>query len=358
MKIAIYTIALNEAKHADRWADCALDADLALVADTGSTDGTQSLLKQRGVTVHEIAVTPWRFDDARNAALSLIPKDFDYCIVLDLDEVLDPGWRHEVERCHAQGATRLRYKYVWSHTPSGGDGLSFYRDGLHQRHGYRWVHPVHEVLKPDRIDEKLVESFITVHHWPDNDKSRGQYLELLYQSVKEAPEDDRNAYYYARELFYKGFNDAAIYEFKRHLSLKSAVWAPERAASMRHLAKLEPGNKEYWLEKAIVESPGRREPLVELAQHYYEIQAWEHCRRCAEKALSVKDRPLDYLCEDFAWGSIPYDLAAMACYYLGDFKMAMAHGLSAVNLDPLNERLKINNQFYIKSLEDKANGRV
>ena len=38
MKVAAYAIALNEEKHAQRWADTTKDADFRLVCDTGSTD--------------------------------------------------------------------------------------------------------------------------------------------------------------------------------------------------------------------------------------------------------------------------------------------------------------------------------
>ena len=40
MKIAVYTIALNECKFVDSWYNSAKDADYLLIADTGSTDGT------------------------------------------------------------------------------------------------------------------------------------------------------------------------------------------------------------------------------------------------------------------------------------------------------------------------------
>ena len=73
MKIAVYTIALNEAANAQRWADSAADADYRIVADTGSSDDTVERLTRAGVTVHRIAIRPWRFDDARNAAMALHP---------------------------------------------------------------------------------------------------------------------------------------------------------------------------------------------------------------------------------------------------------------------------------------------
>ena len=87
----VYAIALNEAMHVDRWASSAIDADYRVVADTGSTDDTVERLEQAGVTVHKIAIRPWRFDDARNAGLALVPADADVCVTMDMDEFLEPG---------------------------------------------------------------------------------------------------------------------------------------------------------------------------------------------------------------------------------------------------------------------------
>ena len=77
MKIAIYTIALNEEQFVQRWYDSAKDADYLLIADTGSTDNTVKLAKQFGISVINIGISPWRFDDARNASLAAIPLEID-----------------------------------------------------------------------------------------------------------------------------------------------------------------------------------------------------------------------------------------------------------------------------------------
>ena len=53
LKVAVYTIALNEAMHVDRWADSAVDADYRIIADTGSTDGTVGQLRDKGVITNE-----------------------------------------------------------------------------------------------------------------------------------------------------------------------------------------------------------------------------------------------------------------------------------------------------------------
>ena len=199
MKVAIYTIALNEEQFVKSWYDAAKDADYLMIADTGSTDRTVELARELGIVVHSIKVTPWRFDDARNAAMALLPADIDMCISLDMDEVITPNWRPSLEKAWKDGITRPRYKHIWSWNDDGTPGLEFSYDHIHTRKGYRWRHPVHECLTAYGMDE--VQGWlddVETHHHPDPTKSRSQYLPLLALSVKEDPNDDRNAFYYGK----------------------------------------------------------------------------------------------------------------------------------------------------------------
>lgn len=345
MKIAVYTIAKNEETFVKRWAESAVEADFLLIADTGSTDNTAELAKSLGVNVINIGISPWRFDDARNAALAALPLDIDYCIALDMDEVLQPGWRKELEKMDLDSCDRPRYQYTWSWNPDGSPGLQYGGDKIHARTGYRWKHPVHEVLS--KTGREMQEwCGLEIHHHPDESKSRSQYLPLLALAVTEDPYDDRNAFYYARELYFKGQLDFAAIEFKRHLELPKATWKPERAASMRYLAKCEPFLELYWLEMAADETPERREPWVDLAQHFYELQDWHKVFKYAKRALDITEKPLDYICEASAWGSLPYDLAALSAHHIGIAALAVEYGTKALELAPADGRLATNLSFY------------
>lgn len=346
MKVAVYCVALNEEQFVDAWYESAKDADYLLIADTGSTDDTVARAFELGIEVVSVSVKPWRFDDARNVSLALIPDDIDYCIALDMDEVLLPGWREELEGMLTQGVTRPRYKYTWSWKEDGTPGLEYGGDKIHTRHGYRWKHPVHEVLVADRITEIQGWCSLEIHHHPDNTKPRSQYHPLLKVAVDEDPSDDRNAYYYARELYFAGLYEDAAREFRRHLELPKAVWKPERAASMRYLAKVEPENARKWLISATLEDPNRREAWVELALLEYTESNWDACLDYANQALTITEKPLDYLCEEFAWGATPNDLAAIASHHLGNQEQAILHGIAAQLLNPTDERLARNLSFY------------
>lgn len=357
MKIAVYTIALNEANFVGSWYESAKEADYLLIADTGSTDTTKDLAKAFGINVIDLRIKPWRFDDARNASLAALPDDIDYCIALDMDEQLQPGWRAELEKMNHALVGRPRYQYTWSWNADGSPGLVYGGDKIHRRFGFRWKHPVHETLVyTDAQYDTQDWCGLEIHHHPDPTKSRSQYMPLLEVAIKEAPDDDRNTFYYARELFFNNQSDKAIAEFKRHLRLPTATWAPERAASMRYLAKLNAHDKqaqEQWLQRAVIEAPDRREARVELAQFYYEQGEWSAGYFYATSALKIAEKPLEYLCEDFAWGFLPYDLAAICAYQLGMEKESLEYGTKALELAPNDDRLKVNMSFY----KGAANGR-
>jgi glycosyltransferase involved in cell wall biosynthesis len=356
MKVAVYTIALNEEQFVERWYNSVKDeADYLLIADTGSTDGTVEKARALGINVVSIWVKPWRFDVARNASLTLVPPDMDYCIPLDMDEIMLPGWRAELEKAFADGATRPRYNYIWNWNADGTPGLTFGGDKIHARQGYRWKNPVHEVLTPDRIVEKQFWTQSTMEHHADNTKSRSQYLGLLKASVDEDPRDDRNTFYYARELFFYNKYVEATAEFKRHLSLPNARWAPERAASMRYLGKINKEEAELWFTLAARESPGRREPHVDLAKYYYGIGNWKLCYEQSTAALAIAEKPLEYLCEAEAWGYTPYDMASISAYNLGMYQEARDNAVKALELGPETdkERLIANLSFCEAKLNDK-----
>lgn len=357
MKIVVYTISKNEEAFCERFYNSVKEADEVIVADTGSNDGTVAKLRSLGATVHEIKVDPWRFDDARNASLNFVPADTDVCVCIDLDEILMPGWRAAIERDWKPETTRMRYQYWWSVNPDNTPGVSFWYDKFHSRQGYRWVNPVHEVLCIyGRPEVQTFSNDITLKHFPDPTKSRGSYLPLLELSVKEDRENDRNSHYLGREyMFYNQF-DQAIAELTRHLSLKSATWPAERAASMRfiarcHISKGDSQEAIKWSLRACAESMHDREGWVELARHYYKEQDWPGVFNAATKATNITERPASYICEPFAWGYEPWDLKALAAYNLGMKSIALEAGKKAVEFEPNDERLKNNVKFYQAGLE-------
>jgi len=342
MKIAICAISKNEILHVARFCTAAREADLIMVADTGSIDGTPEALVTHGAIVHTITISPWRFDDARNAALALLPPDIDVVVSLDLDEVLQPGWRQEIERVWTPETTRMRYGFDW------GCGIVFQYEKIFARRGYRFHHPCHEYPTPDRVNEVWAETnMLLVVHKPDSSKSRGQYLDLLRVSIEEDPHCPRNAFYYARELSFHGRHREAIQEVERYLALPRATWPNERCYAMRTAGRsfTELGDLNAalrWFRLACAEAPDTREPWCELAKACYLTHRWAESLGAALTCLSITNREKVYTVDPAVWGAQPHDWASIAAWNMGLRALALEHARKAVELEPDDLRLRQN----------------
>ncbi len=310
MKIAVYAICKNEEKHAERWLDSLfqnLDYDQIVVCDTGSTDETALIMEDRtDVDFYSLSINPWRFDDARNAALSLVRPDIDMCICLDIDEVLVGDWRTAIKETRA---TRPRYQYVWSWNPDGSRGVTYWGEKVHARHGYRWKHPVHEILVPTAEETVAFLEDAEVHHYPDTSKSRSNYLPLLELAVKEDPTSKRNVWYLGREYFFQRQKEKSVATLLDYLDMPG-TWGPERSAAYRLIG--DQLRQEHWYLRAIAEAPNYREPFVSMSIWHHDLGNWADCFYYAQKALAIQEKPKDYICEAYAWGDLPARLSQIA----------------------------------------------
>lgn len=79
-------------------------------------------------------------------ALDLVPEDVDFCISLDADETLSKGWRQKIEDSLEPLTTKLHFPYIysWQDDKQTIPNSTAYQEKCHSRHGYKWIHCVHE----------------------------------------------------------------------------------------------------------------------------------------------------------------------------------------------------------------------
>ena len=312
-----------------------------------------------GITVHHIHIKPWRFDDARNAALALIPTDADYCIIADMDEVLQPGWREELQKAYdakdEKGLPRPRHKLVTDYDLEGKPAVEFYANRIHTRDNYRWRYPIHEVIThyPVTTDERYFEIGLELHHHQDQTKSRKQYLDMLEMAVDEDPDNARMLYYYGRELFYNQEYLPAKRVFEEYL--KYSDFPDEKAYALRILAKCDPNNAEKHLKESL-KINYCREGVLALANHYYIKRQWKQCLKTSFEALEIKERLNTFMTEEWAYGHMAYDLIAISSWQLEHWEDALRYGELALEMTPTDERLQNNVKFYRSKIDELHTG--
>jgi len=351
LKVAVYTIALNEAAHIGRWAASAADADYRIVADTGSTDDTVERLTKAGVTVHRIAVRPWRFDDARNAAMALIPDDVDVCCTLDMDMYLDPGWRPKLEASWTPDLTALYCRMITTR--------AYPAKNFHQRWGYRFKRPVHEALffSGEEVTRSCDE--IVVHHERSTATNHEQYIRLMELAQKEDPQDAQICFWLGRELMWASQNERAIEFMQRYLSLPTSTWSVERSEAMRCLARMQPEQKIFWLDKARMEAPQRREIWLDLAEELHGKEEWSNLFWACTNGIEKTHHCGSYLDDNHSWGFRLFDLGAIAAWRLNVMDRAVEWGQKALELATNDQRSRLQNNldFFIRYRKEAGTGK-
>lgn len=358
-RIAVYTIALNEEKHVKRWYESAKDADLLLIADTGSSDKTVKLARSLGIRVYDIEVKPWRFDIARNASLALIPEEYDICIQLDMDEVLPTDWRVKIEEAWASGNTWPIYRHVTSRYPDGSARHYQHYFKIHPRKGFIWKYPIHEILISQadvNFKRELID--LEVDHIKDHSKSRTSYLDLLELAVRENPNDWRMAHYLNREYWYAGEWNKVLQTAYTGLEISggwdierasTCIWASDAAIKLG-LMKL--GLE--WSQRATKEAPSFYESWHWHAHVCHLLELWQECFHSSSKIL-ILDRQDHHLVKPEVWEWWGWDLLALSAHKVGDHQRAVTFGSRALSFSPNDQRLKTNLQFYKSSLQSSTN---
>lgn len=349
LKIAIYTICKNEANRVERWAASNNEADIRLVCDTGSTDGTQDELRKHGIQVFDIAVDPWRFDVARNSSLNLLPDDIDICIWQDLDEALLPGWRQAIENAWQDGVTVANHRYRYNN----GEWQWHYK--IHARHECYWKYPVHERLMwREGKEEKIIwipEFFLDEQQ--EVKGSRTSYRELLELKIQEGDRDWKTHAFLAGEYQIIGRYDLEVehrlkaYEMSEDGGIVKSYIARLIAASYGRIG--DTVKEDLWYQRGISDSP-ERETYYYWAMSYHNRKDWENCYITMKRCLEVTNRRDGYTQDPNAWGYNAYDIAALSAYNIELYSKAVEFGRKALEFYPEDERLNNNLKFYEEKL--------
>jgi len=355
-KVYVYAICKNEEKHILRWIDSMKEADAIYVLDTGSVDNSVNILRENGVNVSVKNYEHFKFDEARNDSLAIVPDDADICVCTDIDEILSPGWREVLEDIWDKNTDRVRYNMNFSFDDKGNPVSTYYISKMHKKDKYVWSHSIHEVLMyigntPENV---ITTDRLFIGHYPDRSKDRSFYLNLLEEAVKENPNDDRNMHYLGREYMYNSDWNKSIDTLIKHVYLESSTWDEEKAASERFISRGYLALNRYdeaimWLKKALELTPYLREPYVEMGLLYYYKKDYKEAIRYLLLALKITEKSPTYINEDFAWNETPYDVLGLCYFYVGDKSKALEYTRIALELNPNSDRIRNNYDFIKRS---------
>lgn len=353
MRICLNMIVKNEAAVITRClATVKPFVDYWVIVDTGSTDGTQDVVRKFMTGVPgELHERPWKnFAHNRNEALTLARSRGEYVLFIDADESLRMPAGFHWPALSADGY-QLRCDY---------NGWDYLRNALiATRLPWRWEGVLHEFLTCDlpHAWQTLPGPVIHVAHDGARGKNPETYLhdiEVLERAVRDEPTNARYMFYLAQSYRDAGRPCEAMEKYRLRAGMGG--WEEEQWFAVYQIALLseklgEPAAeiRERYL-AAYQLRPSRAEPLCELAR-YHRLRnefALAHLYACQAAAIPYPGDALFVDMAVYAWRSL--DELAVSAYYVGaqeDGKTALLK-LLAENRFPEHERARIegNRVFY------------
>jgi glycosyltransferase involved in cell wall biosynthesis len=299
--------------------------DSWVIVDTGSTDGTQELIRETLAKLPgELHQRPWiDFAHNRNEAIDLARHHGHYLLFIDADEVLEaePGFT----------MPPLVADSYWIRMQYG--GMSYVRKQLVRNSGiWRYVGVLHEAITSEGpVFETLLDGIATI---PRRDGARARdpltYQRdalLLEKALLETP-SGRNQFYLAQSYRDAGDSELALQHYLKRVQMGG--WPEEVWYSLYQAAVMKERLQKPWAEvmeaylAAYDYQPDRAEPLCRVGMHYQVQKNYPTAHLFFSRAAAISEPHAIRLFVERLWyGWLLRAELAAASHYVGDFQRSI-----------------------------------
>ncbi len=267
--------------------------DYWVIVDTGSTDGTQSIINEtlKGIP-GELYERPWKnFEHNRNEALELAYPKAKNLLFIDADEVFKPS------KTFSLGTLDKDIFLINVQLPSGTIFQRQFMVGTKIK--WFWKGVVHEQVYTDV--KSTTHRFIEDGYIYANDDggrtgtdSRVKFLkdaEVLEEALKTDPRNSRYVFYLANSYSNARESQLALKQYEKRALMGG--WDQEVYYSLYSIGRIQRElemNPEIFIEsfyKAFRYRPTRAEPLFWIANYYMDIRDYDLAYDVLKKALVI-----------------------------------------------------------------------
>lgn len=351
--ICLCAVVKNEEKTIARMIrSCKSIIDYYVIVDTGSTDGTISVIKsEMGTMPGEIHERPWiNFGKNRTELMDLAYGKSDYLLLADAD------FEYKI----SNQFDKSKLTYDWYHLRYLGE-IDFAQILFVTGHKkMRYIGVTHEYIMADNMGESPELNTLAVLHHADGGTRSDKLTrdrDLLEKAILDDPADTRNYFYLAQTYANLGEHEKAIKYYTERA--RRGGWAEEvyyslfQIGVMHHVIKNDT-NAIMQLVEAYSYRPTRFEALYYLALIYREQKKYHLARLLQEEVLRMpypKDDKLfihtsnkRYLCE--------FELAIIY-YWTGDYRRAKTHALNIKAIKNIPDHIFKQNEENLRFINEK-----
>lgn len=293
------------------------------IVDTGSSDGTQELVRRLMADLPgELIERPWQdFATGRNQALELAARHGEYALIIDADEIMQIDGTRFPPRLEAAA-------YYLRQGPADGEFEYQLAKLLKLGIGWRWEGVLHEypALHPQPAIGLL--DGLKIRYFHDGARSqrplRDKFMDdarVLERALAQEPHNRRYAFYYAQSLRDAGELEAAIAAYRRRADMGG--WDQEVWYSLFQIGLLlarQGAPMEQQIDallRAWEFRPSRAESLCELAHLLRMARRYASARLFAEQAAAIADTSDTLFVDRSVYRWRARDEQAVSAWHLG-----------------------------------------
>jgi len=324
------------------------------ILDTGSTDGTQDVIRAMLADIPgSLYEAPFvDFSTSRNHSMRLAGNDCTYLMNLDAEDILIGGAALRAFLSGERESDGAPAFYVMHR-----EGRTYRRVHIVKSDAGWWYSGlVHELLGGPGKPKMVPDVHLEHEKEPESaDRSARRWkrdVELLSAEVQADPKDDRSWFYLGQSHFALGNYGEAVRAYVRRIELGG--WNEEVFYSKWCLARIAEARGDPWPDvqqlhlEAYAQAPHRAEPLASIATAYVRQDKLALGYVFAARAYEIPFPSSDCLFVDssiYEWRAA--DLLGTTAFYAKAFAIGEEAARKAVARRPDLARLQTNLRFYL-----------
>lgn len=319
--------------------------DEIVIVDTGSTDNTIQLCRPFG-TVYSYQWTD-DFAAARNFAFS--KATCQYIMWLDADDIMDDQSLRALQawKISDNVPDTVMAKYIVARDLNGQPSVWYYRERiLLNCSKAQWSGKIHEAIAPFGVVEY---ADFCVEHCPVAAHT-SRNLKIFRNMIKAGVKlDERMTYYYARELYYKGYYTKALNILSKFVKNQHAYYV-DRIEACKVICRILTAKKQYSkAEKYIFCAFNIDYPDAELccllADTYLQSQQLQKAKCWYVFALNCPKSDRGFVNKTYSF-YYPLMQLCMTCDKLGEKHLSYYYHKMVAEVYPNDPSVKYNQQYF------------
>jgi len=344
--VCLNMIVKNESKVITRCLESVLPLiDYWVISDTGSTDGTQDIIKnymkEKNVP-GELIERPWKnFAHNRNEALNAAKGKADYVLFIDADEYLVYDDDFALPEL-----TKDYYYLVLTWPGSSWSKISLIKDTFN----WKWEGVLHEVIVPHVSQTyatlEKVKNIYTVDGVRSRDpKKYEKDAEVLEAALKDEPNNSRYMFYLAKSYESYGNKEKAVEWYKKRAAVAwdtdlEATWSLMSAGQLQEQLGVAPDEIIKTYKEAVRHARLRAEPYYHLARYYRAIGDNTRCYLVANLGITLPMPTDNFFVEDWIYDYGLLMEISVSSYWLGKYSECQEASVAMLEIEDLPENYK------------------